>query len=342
MYDEQTLQSPNTAASEMRQSSNKVVLSAESNTGTPSIMKSSSGVNDHSRTRTAPYVAPSSSSSSSLVRSGVPSATQIWEQHSERDEMIRTRGIYSAAALAAVGLGFSPSKAIVSDKVGSYGDDAAISPISVASMPSEVANFEEELHAAVATDDNILSLSERLATNSLNKRSQQQRPSPQSALQPSSAMVSIKVHRAWDLPDDLLGGTNAYIVVDWGRLGRATTQAIMNSCHPIFDATLQFRSPLVPYDDERSGDETDGVDDHLAEYSRVVIKDRAYMYRMSGPMQVLLYNRNRSVSDELLGYGEFDPLHVLEDSPSARVVVHILDRQLNSIASVELAVELTT
>jgi hypothetical protein len=55
-------------------------------------------------------------------------------------------------------------------------------------------------------------------------------------------VISIKIIRGSELMD-CLGGTNAYIVLDWGKLGKASTQAVINSNEPYFGSTLKFRSP---------------------------------------------------------------------------------------------------
>jgi hypothetical protein len=111
-------------------------------------------------------------------------------------------------------------------------------------------------------------------------------PLPPAAPEAVTEVVTVKVLRAWGLPEEL-GGTNAYIVLDWGKYGRATTQAVANSTEPHFGATLQFKSP---YRGHKSG----AADVDVGEEA--------------GLMRVCVLNRNQSVSDELIALGEIDPL----------------------------------
>jgi hypothetical protein len=99
-------------------------------------------------------------------------------------------------------------------------------------------------------------------------------------------VVTVKVLRAWCLPEEL-GGTNAYIVLDWGRYGRATTQAVANTTEPHFGSTLQFKSPYCG---------------HKRGAADAKVREEA------GLMRVFVLNRNQSVSDEMIASGEIDPL----------------------------------
>ena len=133
-------------------------------------------------------------------------------------------------------------------------------------------------------------------------------------------VISIKIIRASELIE-CLGGTNAYIVLDWGKLGRASTQAVINSNEPYFGSTLKFRSPYQRIrrkdinkddgDDYRDGNildifnrRKDDHDDHVDDDDER--GDEECLISHAGPLKVLVYNRNHSVSDELIGSGEID------------------------------------
>jgi hypothetical protein len=119
-----------------------------------------------------------------------------------------------------------------------------------------------------------------------SRASETSSPLPPAAPETVAEVVTVKVLRAWGLPEEL-GGTNAYIVLDWGKYGRATTQAVANSTEPHFGSTLQFKSPY-------RGHKRGATDAEVGEEA--------------GLMRVCVLNRNQSVSDELIALGEIDPL----------------------------------
>lgn len=105
----------------------------------------------------------------------------------------------------------------------------------------------------------------------------------------ASCMTTLKVLRAVNLPEAFLGGgyTCPYLIIDWGSLGRATTQAIINDTNPLFNSILKFKVPkkftsLSPCDVEHP-------EDWLKSF--LVI---------TPPMSIYVYGRHDSVSDELL------------------------------------------
>jgi hypothetical protein len=126
-------------------------------------------------------------------------------------------------------------------------------------------------------------------------------------------VISIKIIRGSELMD-CLGGTNAYIVLDWGKLGKASTQAVINSNEPYFGSTLKFRSPYqrirrkdINDDDYRDGNILDMLDSRSDHHHDVDDRgDEECLISHAGPLKVLVYNRNHSVSDELIGSGEID------------------------------------
>ena len=127
-------------------------------------------------------------------------------------------------------------------------------------------------------------------------------------------VISVKIIRASELMD-CLGGTNAYIVLDWGKLGKASTQAVINSNDPYFGSTLKFRSPYqrirrkdINDDDYRDGSILDMLNSRSDHHHDVDDRgdDDECLISHAGPLKVLVYNRNHSVSDELIGIGEID------------------------------------
>ena len=126
-------------------------------------------------------------------------------------------------------------------------------------------------------------------------------PSPPSAgtytptRQPSD-MLCIKVLRAASLPQTL-GAPNPYVVFDWGSLGKASTHAVLNSTRPVFNSTLRFRSPA-----------SQGVS-----LSDALMK--------SPPLELLLYSRRESTSDDLLGHVTITDTSCLQ--PDSRGVVQV-------------------
>ena len=94
-------------------------------------------------------------------------------------------------------------------------------------------------------------------------------------------MLCIKVFKAYGLPD-LLGGTNPYVLFDWGPLGRAATQAVKHTTSPEFNATLRFKSPS----------------EHGSALSTALMN--------SPPLSISVYSRNESLSDMLIGGIQLD------------------------------------
>jgi hypothetical protein len=163
-------------------------------------------------------------------------------------------------------------------------------------------------------------------------------------------MISIQVIRAWGLPvHDILGAANPYAVFDWNVLGRASTQAVHNTAAPAFGATLQFRSPFEllgeganaasssPSPPSSPSDPSD--DEYSVSYSarerKIALGGKTYKCSTdAGLMRVYVYSRNESVSDELLGFAEFDPLPLLMDEQAS--TLHLVDRQQAPAGCVEL------
>ena len=116
--------------------------------------------------------------------------------------------------------------------------------------------------------------------------------------------VYLHVLRAWGLTEGL-GGCNPYVVLDWGNLGSSTTPTVQATTTPHFSARLAFRSPVV---DDLSA----GLLAALDEGDQVVWRDGKQVTVYLPPLKVLVYSRNVSVCDELVGEGEVTAAQGLE------------------------------
>ena len=115
-------------------------------------------------------------------------------------------------------------------------------------------------------------------------------PVPYSPTTASQDMLCVKVLCAYGLPE-MLGGTNPYIVFDWGHLGRASTQAIKNTTSPNYNATLRFKSP---------SEQGSSLSTSLMN---------------SPPLSISVYSRNESLSDALIGGVQLDDKDMNSNSP---------------------------
>jgi hypothetical protein len=105
-------------------------------------------------------------------------------------------------------------------------------------------------------------------------------------------IISITVLRAWDLNEGL-GDCNPYVVIDWGKLGRAATQAVPSTTCPHFGSILKFKSPLKPVQWQAK----QGVPNVCG----VVFVEGIECFLQDVNMKIFVYSRNQSVSDEMLG-----------------------------------------
>lgn len=155
------------------------------------------------------------------------------------------------------------------------------SPIHLTSYPqSSLPYSESNRQQTQSTDRNTFTS----PVASKNRQSETMRGgvSPQSAgpytpTRQLSDMFCIKVHRAHSLPDTL-GGPNPYVVFDWGALGKASTHTVRNSRSPVFNSSLRFRSPAS----------------QGSSLGEALMK--------APPLQVTLFSKNDSMSDECIGY----------------------------------------
>ena len=93
------------------------------------------------------------------------------------------------------------------------------------------------------------------------------------------------MHRAHDLKDSL-GGCNPYIIIDWGPLGRLSTVPLVNTTDPAYNTTLHFGN---------------------RESLHVSYPDKGEIWP---PIDISVYQRNISISDELIGRGHMPTLKV--------------------------------
>jgi hypothetical protein len=126
-------------------------------------------------------------------------------------------------------------------------------------------------------------------------------------------VVSIVVVRCWGLRE-IVGGSNPYVVIDWGPCGKLSTQAVMDSTEPYFGSVLKFPAQV-----QRPA-------------AAAILK--AYVY-----------SRNLSTSDELLGYVEISSDDLLARSSSAAAecatltyqLVDLLDKQNHHAGCIQLS-----
>lgn len=160
-------------------------------------------------------------------------------------------------------------------------------------------------------------------------------PSP-IGLSSATDIVSAKILRAWGLPESL-GGTSAYVVADWGKYGKSATQAVAHTTEPHFGATLQFRSPYTAL---RPADRAAVQED--ASIALLRTPGGAEYVSFAGPLKVMVYNRNQSVSDELLACGEVDVHEYLTnsgDNAGETAVLYLVDTNFRPAGCLEYTVK---
>lgn len=250
----------------------------------------------------------------------------------------RSTGIYSAEALAAVGLGLSPSHAYHTDQEHHHDYNQA---------HGDYVEEEHELRnhqpfrssaqggSAVPQTQQHQQLQQQTPSSTIASRSNNTNNRPR---QPNNSSpitrqeyLEFQVLRAWELPD-CLGGTNAYVVVKIPSFGQGKTQAIMNSNEPYFGSVLTIRSPLTAgHQVTTRGSIRSEVDDD--ELVNMADDDGSWT-----KVQVLVYNKNSSISDELIAVGEQDVGSLLQQSQSSPVIVELYDRDRHPCGCVELVV----
>jgi hypothetical protein len=274
-------------------------------------------------------------------------------------------GRYTKEALEAVGLGLSPNLRGGPDGNDGDGGGGEFSPVGTPAGRGGGTSPSAGASANTGAGGRSSSTMEGAAGTHRKEEGEPWRPSD---------ILSVKVLRAWGLAETL-GGTNAYVVFDWGRYGKAATQAVANTTQPHFGATLQFRSPYKAVDPQdsaaallgvrrgssnvcrggtdasaKAGGGYDRFDDGCIEGEGeggegagsmgAVVRGRNGVEYLSlaGPLKVLVYSRNPSVSDELIALGEVDAHDTLLScarTGGAPVVLHLFDTQQNPAGCVE-------
>lgn len=166
--------------------------------------------------------------------------------------------------------------------------------------------YEHNYHSSPSTPNGHATQSPHL-----HQHQRQPVPAPYSPVTASEDMLCIKVLRAYDLPD-VLGGTNPYILFDWGHLGRASTHAVKNTTAPEYNATLRFKSPS----------------EHGSSLSTALMN--------SPPLSVTVHSRRESMPDKVIGGIQLDdkdmnsshPLRVYLYSDEEQVECGILEFQV--------------
>eukprot|EP01036_Dinobryon_divergens_P031145 gene31145-40500_t len=206
--------------------------------------------------------------------------------------------VYTKQSWAAVGRGMSPSKVLLSQGKSNLGDES------------------ESDHPLLTppTDRNP-----RRATGGNSSSTPPTQPTPARAttskgVSPSPAVVSIVVVRCWGLRE-IVGGSNPYVIIDWGPCGKLSTQAVMDSTEPYFGCVLKFPAQV-----QRPA--------------------------AAAIMKVYVYSRNLSTSDELLGYVEISSDDLLARSSSSAAaecatltyqLVDLLDKQNHHAGCIQLS-----
>ena len=121
----------------------------------------------------------------------------------------------------------------------------------------------------------------------------------------------VVVHRASKLPE-MLSGCNAYIVLDWGYLGKATTSHVGSCTDPVFKESFSFDTlQNLPSSDEEI--------------------EATYI----PPLDVYVFHKNVSVSDEFIGRG-----HISEINMNDGVhIVHLFDGDKDEVGTVTLEIK---
>ena len=146
-------------------------------------------------------------------------------------------------------------------------------------------------------------------------------------------MISMRIFRASNLTE-CLAGTSAYVVIDWGKYGRAETHAVTHSTEPQYGATLRFRSPYFPLSPEDA--KAVRNDDSIA---LLRLPDGCELVSFAPPMKVCVFNRNQSVSDELIAVGEIDAHEYILRNSEEPAVLHLYDTQSQPAGSLEFTVK---
>ena len=209
--------------------------------------------------------------------------------------------VYTATSWAAVGRGMSPSKSsALSHSPHNHHSTQVESDSRLLTSPAAALRNSKMNHRTTSASASPTPTSPSLAQSTTPAI----RSGGSKGVSPSSGAVTVVVVRAWALRE-VIGGSNPYVVVDWGPCGKHSTQAVMDSTEPYFGSVLKFKSPF-----------------------------QATHRPAMAVMKVYVYSRNLSTSDELLGYVELNSeglLALLGDSSECATMtyqlVDLLDKQ---------------
>lgn len=172
-------------------------------------------------------------------------------------------------------------------------DDNAVSTSKPVSENDRNTNYLEEVSKVVRPRENT----SNVHTPTKNSENAVEQPTPPGLLtHPTPAHYSpvfmphdilcVHVIRAIGLRD-VLGGTNAYCVLDWGRLGKSSTHAV-RSCDPFFGSKLRFKSST------QVGSTLDAA------------------MLSAPPLHIAVYSRNESMSHECIGVAHVHDIQLID------------------------------
>lgn len=224
----------------------------------------------------------------------------------EVDEPPSSCGMYTKEALEAVGLGYSPS---------------TIQPNPIRSKTLEDVTFEQ--YRASRQTQSPLQVQTPSSTRTEPKRYQRAvelpPPPPPKILEPPKQMdtIDFNIVRCWDLPESL-GGTNPYVLLNNPSFGQAKTACVFNSTQPYFGSILSLNCPKQAWKRENGNDDLVNFDGMEASV-----------------VQIFVYNKNQSISDEMIAYGEHDLMAMVGVKHS--IIVDLYDSNRNPTGYVEIA-----
>ena len=127
--------------------------------------------------------------------------------------------------------------------------------------------------------------------------------------------IDFSIIRCWDL-SECLGGTNPYVLLNIPLFGQAKTHCIYNSTQPYFGCILSLDCPPP----QNVNNQDDLVNFDTPEIST---------------LQIFVYNKNQSISDEMIALGERDLQSLLSVKHS--IVIDLYDKSQNPAGYIELS-----
>jgi hypothetical protein len=234
-------------------------------------------------------------------------------------------GVYTREALEAVGLGFSPS---------STQPVAVVPPRAKTLEDLTYEQYREQSRNLVLPADNVLVAKQQYHQQQQQQQPYDQRPSeekryqriverppppPAQIIEPPKQIdtIDFNIVRCWDLPE-CLGGTNPYVLLNIPSFGQAKTACVFNSTQPYFGTTLSLNYPKQAWKRDHGSDDLvnfDGIE--------------------ASVVQIFVYNKNQSISDEMVAFGEQDLIPMVTVKHS--LIVDLYDAHRNPAGYVEIA-----